>query len=107
MKKRKPHDDEFESDLYGGVILERGQGLNNALKDAFEIVTAVKKAINDGELSLKRAIDEYESEMKPRGVREVDLSLEQALKARDKVTIRDSPLLRDGWRSSTAKVASG
>ena len=36
--------------------------------------------------------------MKPRGAKEVALSLEQALKARDKDTIKDSPLLKLGWQ---------
>ncbi|KAF1360042.1 hypothetical protein EJ07DRAFT_177929 [Lizonia empirigonia] len=43
---------------------ERGQGLNNAIKDAFDLVDAIKAAVA-GEQSLEEAITDYEAEMKP------------------------------------------
>jgi hypothetical protein len=51
------------------------------------------------------AITEYESEMKPRGAKEVALSLEQALKARDQNTLKDSPLFKQGWKRATVDAA--
>ena len=41
--------------------------------------------------------------MKPRGAKEVALSLEQALKARDRNTIKDSPLFKLGWQRDKDK----
>jgi 2-polyprenyl-6-methoxyphenol hydroxylase-like FAD-dependent oxidoreductase len=76
---------------------ERGQGLNNAIKDASDIVDAIKAA-TAGETTQREAITTYEAEMKPRGAKEVELSLEQALKARDANTIKDSPLFKHGWQ---------
>ena len=42
--------------------------------------------------------------MKPRGAKEVALSLEQALKARDQNTIKDSPLFKFGWQRGKAEA---
>ncbi|KIW96496.1 uncharacterized protein Z519_03565 [Cladophialophora bantiana CBS 173.52] len=61
-------------DAAHAMLPHRGQGLNNALKDASEIVDA---------LSLKDAIDAYEAEMIPRGAAEVGLTRQQADKRID------------------------
>lgn len=50
-----------------------------------------------GAKSLEEVITAYEAEMKPRGAKEVALSLEQALKSRDKDMIKNSPLFKLGW----------
>ncbi|KAL8722376.1 MAG: hypothetical protein Q9181_007501, partial [Wetmoreana brouardii] len=84
-------------DAAHSMVPQRGQGLNNAIKDASDIVDAIKAAISR-EMSLKEAITAYEAEMKPRGAREVALSLEQALKGRNKNTIKDGPLFKLGWQ---------
>jgi hypothetical protein len=54
------------------------------------------------EQTLEDSITAYEAEMKPRGAKEVALSLEQALMARDKDTIKDSPIFRHGWQRGNA-----
>jgi hypothetical protein len=56
---------------------ERGQGLNNAMKNACNLVDAVK-AFVAGERALRDVITTHEAEMKPRGATEVALSMEQA-----------------------------
>ena len=91
---------------YGLCGIERGQGLNNAIKDASDIVDAIVAA-TAGEISLAEAIGAYEAEMKPRGVREVALSLEQALKARDKDTMKDSPLFKLGFGRGQTEAEAG
>jgi len=48
---------------------DRGQGLNDAMKDAAEIVAAIEGAYA-GNKSLKDAIHAYEAEMIPRGAEE-------------------------------------
>lgn len=68
------------------------------MKDAENLVDAIKAALITHEKTLKDAIDAYESEMKPRGVREVKLSLEQARKASNSKAIKDSPIFRIGWK---------
>ncbi|EXJ73137.1 uncharacterized protein A1O5_04286 [Cladophialophora psammophila CBS 110553] len=54
------------------MLPHRGQGLNNAFKDASEIVAAFS-AVYTGSGSLKDAIDAYEAEMIPRGAAEIGL----------------------------------
>lgn len=68
------------------------------MKDAANLVDAIKAAIVTRETTLKDAIDAYESEMKPRGTREVNLSLEQARKASNSKEIKDSPIFKIGWK---------
>lgn len=90
--------------LFAKLRTERGQGLNNAIKDASDLVDAIK-AVVAGEKSLGDAITAYEAEMKPRGAKEVALSLEQALKARDMSTIKDSPIFKVGWKRDKEDVS--
>ena len=59
------------------IVTDRGQGLNNALKDASDIVDATKAAV-EGKSSLANGISEYENEMRVRGAKEVAISHEQA-----------------------------
>jgi hypothetical protein len=89
--------------LFANFQTERGQGLNNAIKDASDLVDAIK-AVVVGQKSLDNAITAYEAEMKPRGAKEVALSLEQALKAREMSTIRDSPIFKVGWQRGREDV---
>lgn len=73
------------------------------MKDAANLVIAIKEALSTREKTLKDAIDAYESEMKPRGVREVNLSLEQARKASNSKAIKDSPIFKIGWKPGEIK----
>ncbi|KAF2219773.1 putative monooxygenase [Elsinoe ampelina] len=84
-------------DAAHSMVPQRGQGLNNAMCDAANLVDAIVEAQN-GKKTLAEAIAEYEAEMKPRGAREVGLSLEQAMKARNTSTIKDSPIFKLGWQ---------
>lgn len=68
------------------------------MKDAANLVDAIKAALFTREITLKDAIDAYEGEMKPRGTREVNLSLEQARKASNSKAIKDSPIFKIGWK---------
>ena len=74
--------------------LDRGQGLNNAIEDAYRIVQAIM-SVAEGSKALETAITEYESEMIPRGSKEVQLSLEQAWLSHDWDTLTQSPYFRD------------
>ncbi|KAL4912434.1 hypothetical protein BDW62DRAFT_206487 [Aspergillus aurantiobrunneus] len=85
-------------DAAHSMVPQRGQGLNNAMKDAATLVDIVS-AVTRGEMLLVDGITRYEDEMKPRGATEVALSLEQALKARDQSTLKESPLFKQGWKT--------
>ncbi|WPH01317.1 putative monooxygenase, protein [Acrodontium crateriforme] len=91
-------------DAAHSMLPQRGQGLNNAMKDASDLVDAFKIAIS-GECTLQEAITGYEHEMKPRGSKEVALSYEQAVKARDQSTILDSPIFKLGWKRDASSHA--
>ncbi|KAL1861556.1 hypothetical protein Daus18300_008819 [Diaporthe australafricana] len=84
-------------DAAHSMVPQRGQGLNNAMKDAANLVDAIKAALITREQTLKDAIDAYETEMKARGTREVELSLEQARKASNSQAIKESPIFKFGW----------
>lgn len=76
------------------------------MKDASSLVDVIKEALSTRGKTLKDAIDAYESEMKPRGVREVNLSLEQARKASNAKAIKDSPIFKIGWKPGEIESAS-
>ena len=62
-------------------FLDRGQGLNNAIQDAAELMGAIG-AVVSGASSLNDAVTAYEVSMRPRGARDVALSSETAKKCR-------------------------
>lgn len=75
------------------------------MKDAANLVDAIKKILITQEQTPVDAIGAYESEMKSRGVREVHLSLEQARKASSATAIKDSLIFRIGWNPGEAEDA--
>jgi 2-polyprenyl-6-methoxyphenol hydroxylase-like FAD-dependent oxidoreductase len=56
-----------------GMTFHRGQGGNNALRDSLRFVDAMK-SVKEGTKSLKQAVDEYEKDVRTRGVQEVEMS---------------------------------
>lgn len=64
------------------------------MQDAAEIVDAVKLAIA-GKSTLKSAITAYEENMRPRGARDVAMSLESAVKTRIS-DLMESPMFKVG-----------
>lgn len=65
------------------------------MKDASDIVDTIKLSLA-GKTTLSEGVTAYEAEMRPRGAKEVALSLEQAEKSRDWDTIMDSPIYKHG-----------
>lgn len=57
------------------MTFHRGQGGNNALRDAERFVTAMKE-VQDGK-SLKQAVDNYDEDVRARGLQEVEVSTVQ------------------------------
>ena len=83
------------------IIADRGQGLNNAMKDASDIVDALT-AVYTGKRALVDAIDAYEAEMIPRGAKEVGLSAELAGKR--KSARYEDDVVRMGLRQPEVKI---
>ena len=73
---------------------DRGQGFNNAIKDASDIVDAIKAALAET-TPLAEGITAYEDEMRVRGSTEVDLSFKQMLASNAKDLI-GSPMFTMG-----------
>ncbi|KAK6435283.1 hypothetical protein LTR95_008529 [Oleoguttula sp. CCFEE 5521] len=82
-------------DAAHAMTFHRGQGLNNCIRDAREVVTRMVRHV-DGEISLSDAVAEYESEMLDRGAAEVRTSMEQSLKCHNWETFQDSPVMKIG-----------
>jgi 2-polyprenyl-6-methoxyphenol hydroxylase-like FAD-dependent oxidoreductase len=83
------------------IVIDRGQGLNNAMQDAAEIVDAVKAAVV-GSSSLAEAVTGYEERMRPRGARDVALSFETASKLYVS-ELQESPMFKLGLHKVDAE----
>lgn len=65
------------------------------MKDASDLVDAVKAAAL-GVRTLSAAVTAYEEEMRPRGAKEVALSLQQAEKSKDWDDFMNAPIFKYG-----------
>lgn len=83
---------------------DRGQGLNNAMQDASNLVDALTDRA--ARADLKKAIDAYEAEMRERASKEVHISKEQATKVSDWKTLMDTPMVRMGMKKQADAVAA-
>ena len=73
----------------------RGQGLNNALQDAAELVEQLK-AVKSGEKSLSGAVGAYEKDMKERTLVEIPISVAQARMVHNFDTLLNAPFFKHG-----------
>lgn len=69
--------------------------MNNALRDVAELFEAIKQVLS-GQFTLEAAITSYETAMRPRGIRDVELSLETAKKMRLS-DVLESPFVKIGF----------
>lgn len=81
----------------------RGQGLNNALQDAANLVGELK-AITDGQKSLCDAVADYEKEMKERTLLEIPISVMQARMVHDWDALMDAPFFKHGMHKYRENV---
>ncbi|KAF4872472.1 FAD-dependent monooxygenase cctM [Colletotrichum siamense] len=79
----------------------RGQGLNNALQDAGNLVKAIT-AVQEGRQTLAAAIDEYDAEVYQRGKREIEISEESMFGLHHYSAIKGSPIDRMGLKEQKA-----
>lgn len=82
-------------DAAHAMTFHRGQGLNNCIRDAKEVVSRIQEYI-DGSKNLEDAINAYEKEMQDRGTAEVKTSMEQTLKCHNWETFQHSPVMKIG-----------
>lgn len=81
----------------------RGQGLNNALLDAYSLVQAIDQMVKgDGEQAA--VIQKASEEIAERGAKEVGLSVETALMSMDHEKIKSSALFSQGFAREETKV---
>lgn len=73
----------------------RGQGLNNALQDATQLVEQLK-AVAAGDKTLADAMRAYEDEMRARALEEIPISLKQAQMVHNFDTLMQSPMVKLG-----------
>lgn len=85
-------------------LIDRGQGLNNAMQDASNLVDALTD--HAARAYLGEAIDAYEAEMRERASKEVQISKEQATKSSDWKTFMDTPMVRIGMKRLADAVAA-
>lgn len=71
----------------------RGQGLNNAINDAFNLVAAINALANEDQTEVIQA---YSDEVGERGAKEVQLSRETAAMMLDYTAFRQSALMTKG-----------
>jgi len=81
----------------------RGQGLNNALLDASNIVSALH-SVADGEKSFQEAMDEYDAEMIQRGKLEMEVSYKQTMMVHNWDMVMDSPMVKYGAHKAKAEM---
>ncbi|KAI8167194.1 FAD-dependent monooxygenase cctM [Colletotrichum sp. SAR 10_65] len=79
----------------------RGQGLNNALQDAGNLVKAIT-AVKEGRQTLAAAVDEYDAEVYQRGKREIEISEESMFGLHHYSAIKGSPIDRMGLKEQKA-----
>lgn len=81
------------------ISIDRGQGLNNALHDASNFVSAIEQ-VASGAKSLAEAVSEYDKEVFERGTAEMKVSLQQTLFIHDWPKLADSPMVKMGMHQA-------
>jgi len=75
------------------MFVDRGQGLNNAIQDASNLVAAIKRAVHGGG-DLGKEIKAYDAELLARGSAEINLSLTQSVSIHDWDKFMNSPVMK-------------
>ena len=90
-------------DAAHSMTFHRGQGGNNALRDAERFVAAMAE-VKGGHQTLSEAVDGYDSEMLQRGASEVDMSAKQTHAFHDYNAFLQSPIMKHGIKPTAASV---
>lgn len=84
------------------MTFQRGQGLNHALKDPYELCKRIEGFWNSGRFSSEQrvmAIAAYENEMRPRGGEEVRLSGANSIAMHDWEKVMQTPSVNKGMHA--------
>lgn len=87
-------------DAAHAMTFHRGQGGNNAIKDAANFVSAMVE-VKKGTKSSKEAVDMYDEEVRKRGVEEVEISSQQTHAFHDHANFMNSPIFKFGIKPKT------
>lgn len=87
------------------MTFHRGQGGNNALRDAERFVAAIIE-IKNGSRTLKAAVDAYDKDVWERGASEVEMSSMQTHAFHDYEAFLNSPIMKHGIRPTSTSVNS-
>lgn len=87
-------------DAAHAMTFHRGQGGNNALKDAERFVNAMRQ-VKSKEKTPKEALHEYDTELFQRGAAEVDMSSKQTHAFHDYDAFLQSPIMKHGIKPTT------
>merc|ERR1711939_989897 len=82
-------------DAAHSMTFHRGQGGNNALRDANQFVSAMID-VNAGGKTLREAVDAYDAEMLQRGASEVEMSSKQTHAFHNYQAFLESPIMKHG-----------
>jgi hypothetical protein len=85
------------------IVVDRGQGANNAVADSSKFVTAMMK-VKEGAMSAQEAVNEYDADVISRGRNEVETSKIQTGAFHDYERFLDSPLLKHGIKPLNGKA---
>jgi FAD binding domain len=88
-------------DAAHSMTFHRGQGGNNALRDAERFVSAILE-VRDGKKTLVDAVDGYDEEVLTRGAQEVEMSAKQTHAFHDHAAFLQSPIMKHGIRPSAS-----
>ncbi|KAI9881838.1 MAG: hypothetical protein M1823_006450, partial [Watsoniomyces obsoletus] len=84
-------------DAAHSMTFHRGQGGNNALRDSERFVAGMME-VKEGKKTLKQAVDDYDTDVRARGVKEVEVSTVQTHATHDYKAYKESPIARHGIR---------
>ncbi|TAQ84888.1 hypothetical protein B7494_g6786 [Chlorociboria aeruginascens] len=92
-------------DAAHSMTYHRGQGLNNCINDAGNLVQLLVE-VKNGIKSIYAALTAYGEEVVKRGAAEVELSMKQTMMVHDWENFMESPAMKIGLMKNTAEVAS-
>ena len=87
--------------------IDRGQGLNNAITDAAELLVQLRSMKMQTHAELAAAVRRYETDLWPRGEEAVLASLENTIAVHDWTTMMQSPLFTAGVARAVKKDELG
>ncbi|RDL39632.1 FAD protein [Venustampulla echinocandica] len=83
------------------MTFHRGQGLNNAITDAADLLVHLREMKEHTPAELAAAVNKYERELWPRGNKEVIVNNENTMAIHDWTAMREAPIFTSGMARRT------